>query len=137
MKEWKYKQLKEDGYRIENARINSVDLSMADYGALCLEMGVKARSLCVTYGMIAIGKGYLGAEEFSGDERGIEYLMRIMDVVGVDKFNDLSGKYIRIAHRGLGSSLKIIGNIIEDRWFDASSFFEDQDGDGNEHTDNS
>ena len=36
----------------------------------------------------------------------------------------MKGKYIRIAHKGFGSSVKIIGNIIKDKWFDYGTFFE-------------
>ena len=39
--------------------------------------------------------------------------MRIMDVVGESELLKLKGKYIRIAHKGLGSTVEIIGNIIK------------------------
>ena len=53
--------------------------------------------------------------------------MRIMDTVGVERFQDLKGKYVRVATKGLGSSVKIIGNIIKDKWFDAETFFADKE----------
>lgn len=56
--------------------------------------------------------------------KGMESIMRIMDVVGVEALEDMKGKYVRIASKGLGSSVKIIGNIISDKWFDYESFFE-------------
>ena len=49
--------------------------------------------------------------------------MNIMNVVGVERFNDMKGKYVRVAIKGLGSPVKIIGNIIEDKWFDPELFF--------------
>ena len=49
--------------------------------------------------------------------------MRIMDTVGVERWEDLKGKYIRIVDEGWGSSVKKIGNIIEDKWFDIDKFF--------------
>ena len=51
--------------------------------------------------------------------------MRIMDTVGVEKFQDLKGKYVRVATKGWGDSVKIIGNIIKDKWFDVETFFAD------------
>ncbi len=51
--------------------------------------------------------------------------MKIMDTVGVARFNELKGKYIRFATNGWGSKVDIIGNVISDKWFDAKSFFEE------------
>lgn len=56
--------------------------------------------------------------------RGMESIARIMDTVGVTKLSDLEGRYIRTAVTG-DRRLKIIGNIINDKWFDIKSFFED------------
>lgn len=79
------------------------------------------------YGGYCLGKGYLGAEDnfFKGSAQGMEAIIRIMDTIGVDDLDDMMGKYVRVASKGLGSSIKIIGNIIEDKWFDYESFFED------------
>lgn len=65
-----------------------------------------------------------GAKEFSGYGPGMESIARIMDTVGVAKLSDLEGRYIRAAVAE-DRRLKIIGNIINDKWFDIKSFFED------------
>ena len=57
---------------------------------------------------------------------GLEAIMRIMDVVGVDDLIEMKGKHVRVATKGLGHSVKIIGNFIKDEWFDYESFFEDE-----------
>ncbi len=126
MKNWTKDSLELAGYKIENAQITSVDLSMADHGVLCLSMQLDGKGWGCIYGGYAIGKGYLGAKEFEGSAAGNEYLMRIMDIVGCEKFSNMKGKYIRTATRGCGDLVKIIGNIIEDKWFDPDSFFEDK-----------
>lgn len=128
MKNYTYEQLIASGYRIENALITNVDLSMADYGCLTLAMTLEGGGWGVVYGGYCLGKGYLGADDnfFSGSASGMEYLIRIMDTVGVERFQDLKGKYVRVALKGWGSSVKIIGNIIKDQWFDAETFFEDK-----------
>lgn len=128
MKKYTQEQLIETGYKIENALIESVDLSMADYGSLTLAMTLKAGSWGVVYGGYCLGKGYLGADDdfFSGSAAGMEYLIRIMDTVGVESFQCLKGKYVRVATKGWGDTVKIIGNIIEDKWFDAETFFVDK-----------
>ena len=106
-----------------NAKITDVSLTMRDHGCLTFFLTLEFRGGGVSYGGYCIGKGYLGAKEFSGSEKGLESMMRIMDTVGVDSWEDLKGKYIRIVDGGWGSIIKKIGNIIEDKWFDAEAFF--------------
>ena len=131
MKKYTQEQLIESGYSIENALITNVDLSMADHGCLTLAMTLEGGGWGVVYGGYCLGKGYLGADDdfFDGSAAGMEYLIRIMDTVGVEKFQDLKGKYVRVANKGWGSSVKIIGNIIKDKWFDAETFFADKEED--------
>lgn len=128
MKKYTQKQLIETGYKIENALIESVDLSMADHGCLTLTMSLKGSGWGVIYGGYCLGKGYLGAEDdfFAGSAAGMEYLIRIMDTVGVERFQNLKGKYVRVAIKGWGSTVNIIGNILKDQWFDAETFFADK-----------
>jgi hypothetical protein len=128
MKKYTQEQLIAAGYKIENALIKNVDLSMADHGCFTLSMTLDGGGWGVVYGGYCLGKGYLGADDdfFDGSAAGMEYLMRIMDTVGVEKFQDLKGKYIRVATKGWGSSVKIIGNIMKDQWFDAETFFSDK-----------
>lgn len=128
MKNYTYDKIIEAGYKIENALITNVDLSMADHGCFTLAMTLDGGGWGVVYGGYRLGKGYLGADDdfFSGSAAGMEYLMRIMDTVGVEKFQDLKGKYIRVATKGWGDQVKIIGNILKDKWFDAETFFADK-----------
>lgn len=129
MRKYDCQQLVEDGYKIENAIIEKVDLSMADHGCLTLAMALNGGSWGVVYGGYCLGHGYLGAEEFDGSPNGLESIMRIMDTVGVERFQDLKGRYVRVATKGWGSPVKIIGNIIEDKWFDIETFFSDKEND--------
>jgi hypothetical protein len=128
MKKYDFYKLTEAGYTIENALIENVDLSMADHGCLTLAMTLQGYGWGVVYGGYCLGKGYLGADDdfFDGSAAGMEYLMRIMDTVGVEKFQDLKGKYVRVATNGWGDQVKIIGNILKDKWFDAETFFIDK-----------
>lgn len=128
MKKYDYKQLINLGYRIENALITKVDLSMADHDCLTLAMVLDGGSWGTVYGGYCLGHGYLGSDDFSGSARGLESIMRIMDVVGVERFQDLKGKYIRVAVKGGSSPVKIIGNILNDKWFDTETFFADKEG---------
>ncbi len=127
MIKWNKELLLEEGYKIENAKITFVDLSMEDHGCLTLRMGLDGSGWGCVYGGYCLGHGYVGADEFEGSAKGMEYLMRIMDVVGVGRFDLMKGVFVRTATKGWGDSVKIIGNIIEDKWFDPESFFKDKE----------
>lgn len=129
MKKFTEDKLKELGYELLNAQVENVSLNMRDHGCLTLSITLKGAGWGVVYGGYCLGKGYLGADDnfFSGSAKGMESIIRIMDVVGVEALEDMKGKYVRIANKGWGSSVKIIGNIISDKWFDYESFFKDED----------
>lgn len=131
MKKWTEDELINTGYRIENAKITKVDLSMEDHGCLTLELMLEGKGWGCCYGGYVLGKGYLDAKDefFSGYGPGIESIIRIMDTVGVSRFNYLTNSYVRVATKGWGNPIKIIGNLIKDKWFDQESFFEDKNND--------
>lgn len=108
---------------IVNALIENVSLSMEDHGVLCYYLTLRMDGFGCSYGGRVIGKGYLGAKEFQGYEKGTEALMRIMDVVGVHRWEDIKGKYVRVELPGWGGVVDRIGNIIEDKWFSQKEFF--------------
>lgn len=53
----------------------------------------------------------------------MEAISKVLEVVGVDKWEDLPGKYIRFEDNGWGSAVTKIGNIIEEKWLDLEEFF--------------
>lgn len=127
MKQWTQKQLEKEGYKIENAKITSVDLNMQDHGVMTLSMCLEGSGWGCVYGGYCLGHGYVGAnpEYFNSSKNSMIYLMRIMDTTDSDTFNGMKGRYIRVASKGWGQPIKIIGHITEEKWFDAASFFED------------
>lgn len=108
---------------IKNAKITKVSLSMADYGCLTFYITLDGGGWGCNYGGYCIGKGYLGAESFQGSEAGLEVLMRIMDTVGVECWEDLKGQYCRVKTEGWGGKILSIGNILKDKWFDIKEFY--------------
>lgn len=116
------KELIAAGYSIENAKITSVSLNMEDHGCLILNMGLEGAGWGVIYGGYCLGKGYLGAKEFKGFDKGLEAIMRIMNTVGVSDLFDMKDKHVRVASKGFGSTVRIIGNIVDDIWFDYGAF---------------
>lgn len=112
----------EQGYEVENSQITHVDLTMRDNGCLTLWLELQGGCNC-SYGGYCLGHGYLGAKEFTGSAKAIEYIMILMDIVGVDRFEDLKGKYVRCVNKGIGSKISYIGNITKNKWFDQEEFF--------------
>lgn len=112
------------GYQILNGKITEADLSMAEHGVLIMLLSLAGDGWGVDYGGHILGKGSVGAAEFSGEAKGIEQIMRVMDTVGVAHFKDLKGSYVRIAvHQKDKGRVNVIGNIIADKWFDIADFF--------------
>lgn len=108
---------------IKNAKITNVSLSMADHGCLTFYITLDGGGWGCNYGGYCIGKGYLGAKSFRGSEAGLEVLMRIMDTVGVECWEDLKGQYCRVKTEGWGGKILSIGNILKDKWFDIKEFY--------------
>jgi hypothetical protein len=96
---------------------------MDNHACLTLDITLTGDGWGVVYGGYKLGHGYLGADEFIGSKEGMEAVMRIMDTVGVSDLMKMKGKYIRVADGGWGSCVKIIGNVIKDKWFDYGTFF--------------
>lgn len=110
--------------KIVNAKIKHVSISMADHGCLTFRITLDGGAWCVGYGGYCIGHGFLGSDSFTAENGGgLVAMMKIMNVVGVEEWEDLKGKYVRVVDDGWGSPVKKIGNIIEDKWFDIDEFF--------------
>lgn len=100
---------------------------MKDHGCLTLDLVLNGNGWGCVFGGCCLGKGYVGADDdyFKGSAKGEEAIMRIMDTVGVGDLLEMEGRFIRVATKGWGSTLKIIGNIVKDKWFDYESCFKD------------
>lgn len=109
--------------KIENAKITNVSLTMEDFGCLTFWITIEGAGWGCNIGGYNIGHGYLGADEFCGYGPGIEAIMRIMDTVGVSKWEDLEGQYIRVKTEGRCGTINCIGNVLKNKWFDLKDFF--------------
>ena len=110
---------------ILNAKITSAELTMADHGCLTMWLTLEGSGWGCGFGGYCLGKGFLGAKKFEGSEKGMESIMRIMDVVGVEKFTALKGCYVRAELEGLNGGIARIGNITENKWFSYKDVFKE------------
>lgn len=112
----------DENIKTKNAQITNVSLNMRKNGILSLDLTLSSDGWGVTFGGYILGKKYVETKQFKGTQKGIEYIMRVMDTVGVDSFEELKGKYVRIVDNGW-EKVDTIGNIIEDKWLNIREFF--------------
>jgi hypothetical protein len=89
---------------VKNAKIDSTTLGFEDHG-------IFTAFLHLNYGGSAQGFGgysYQGLMSY-------KFLDGVLKTVGVDNWEDLPGKYIRV--KCTRTKVVEIGNIIEDKWF--------------------
>lgn len=109
---------------IKNAKIRSTMLGREDHGIMTF-------MIFVEFGAVACGVGGYALDHAVRDDwetrvfsaKSMEAISKVLDVVGVSKWEDLPGKYIRFKDNGWGSTIDEIGNIMEDNWFNLREFF--------------
>ena len=116
--------------KITNAEITDVTISMADHGCLTFDLFIKTANFEVAVGGYCNGHGYLNSDYWDSSGTFGVALMKIMDTVGVERWEDLKGKHIRIVDDGWGSKITKIGHFMNDKWFDLAEFFKENKGPG-------
>lgn len=58
-----------------------------------------------------------------GTAEGLSLIMKVLEVVGVRKWEDLKGKYVKV--KSDFGKVHAIGNIIKDEWLDFEQFFKE------------
>ena len=113
---------------VVNAKITFVSLGYEDHGILTFGLG-----LDISSGGFCCWGGY-ALDEYDKEKKrriptaeGFECLTEIMKTVGVEKWEDLKDKYIRVVDRGLGRNIIEIGNLMEDKWFNIEKFFKERE----------
>lgn len=103
----------------ENAQITDVSLEINAHYYLTFSITLKGSGWGASFG--GYNLAFFNGTSFKGFEKGLEALTRIMDVVGVAKWEDIKGHYVRVKQE---DRLVVgIGNIIEDKWFEPREFF--------------
>lgn len=100
---------------IRNARITGTMLGIEDHGILTCW-------LYLDYGGSGQGFGGIALDEYDstlgrrvGWKYGMEFIVQILKIVDVSKWEDLSGKHIRVQYSA--NRIHAIGNILENKWF--------------------
>lgn len=108
---------------IKNARITSTMLGREDHGIMTFMIHIDAGNFSCGVGGYCLDEFNTASQTRVFRAKSMEAISEILNVVGVDKWEDLPGKYIRFEDGGWGSTVTKIGNIIDDKWFDMKNFF--------------
>lgn len=113
---------------IKNAQITKTMLGREDHGIFTFMIFVKCEGWECGVGGYALDyyNKELGERVYSA--KSLEAVSKLLDVVGVDKWEDLKGKYIRVKDNGWGSTIDEIGNLMENKWFNLREFFSNKEG---------
>lgn len=108
---------------IRNAKITSTMLGREDHGILTFMVFVEFGCSGCGIGGYAIDQYDRGTNKRVFSAKGLEAISKILETVGVDKWEDLPNKYIRVKDNGWGSTIDEIGNLMEEKWFNIREFF--------------
>lgn len=111
---------------IVNAKITYTKLGKEDHGILTFFVGLEFDGGGVGFGGYALDSYDKDLKKrvcVSG--KGLDAIVEILDVIGVDNWEDLPGNYCRIKHKGWGGRVDEIGNIIKNKWFNIREHFEE------------
>lgn len=105
---------------ISNAKISSTMLGIEDHGIMTFSIMMDMGGSGQGFGGYTLD----GKSGTIGHPKSILAIRKILEVVGVEKWEDLKGKYCRIKKDSeWNGPIKAIGNIIKDDWFSLEEFF--------------
>ena len=120
---------------IYNARITDTRLGYNDWNQLTFSIYTDSEYGICGFGGCQFGKrddfaidevSRLRETKYINFEWTSELIMKLLDVVGVDKWENIKGKLIRIRTNGKTGSaggIEAIGNILENKWFSIQDFY--------------
>ena len=109
---------------IRNAKIDYTMFGREDHGIMTFMIGINiSGGGCCGVGGYAIDGYDRETKSRKFTAKGLEAISKILEVVGVDTWEQLKGKYIRVKDNGWGSTVDEIGNLMDDKWFNLREFF--------------
>ena len=104
---------------IINGKIESTMLGIEDHGIMSFFLHIKFDGSGQGFGGYALDQWNEAKKKRVGTAFGLDCIKNIIETVGVSKWEDLKGKYIRAKYEKNQWSGPIIaiGHIIEDKWY--------------------
>ena len=102
---------------IENAIVRKTHLGYESHGLMTAYVELAGDHWSRVFG----GFGGFALKDKEGTMRGhaygMDFVMGVMRAVGVDCWEDVPGKHVRVK-RGDGGRIVALGNIVKPEWFD-------------------
>lgn len=109
---------------IRNAQITGTMFGREDHGILTFFIFVKFGGCECGIGGYALDAHDKSINGRVFSPKSMEAISKILETVGVDSWEELKGKYIRVKDNGLGKTIDEIGNLMEEKWFNLRDFFQ-------------
>ncbi|GAB2023345.1 hypothetical protein RyT2_24210 [Pseudolactococcus yaeyamensis] len=107
--------------QIKNAKIVSTHLGYEEHGIFTAYIRFEGAGWGVVMGGEVLDKPTDKGRVLG--RRGAALIPEILKVVGVDTWEDLPGKYVRVEDEDLGNKVTKFGHLMDDIWLDFDSFF--------------
>jgi len=108
---------------IENAKIMDTMLGFDEHGIATFNLQFELELGCIGYGgYVLYSPGVNG--KCTGSAFGCTAIFELLQVVGIDSWEQLKGKYCRLDIEEGRGPVKRIGNLVKDRWYDLGEIFE-------------
>jgi len=108
---------------VRNARITDTKLGREDHGIMTFMIFVEFCGCACGIGGYALDEYDRETQKRVYSAKSMEAISKILETVGVDNWEDLEGKYVRVKDNGWGSTVDEIGNLMEEKWFNIREFF--------------
>ena len=109
---------------IDNAKITGTMLGKEDHGIMTFYLYVEFDNGGCGYGGYVLDEYDKAEKRRFGTAAGMQAITEILDCVGVDTWEELTGSFIRCEHEGWGGNIIRIGHLIKNKWLDLDEFFE-------------
>jgi hypothetical protein len=123
-----------DGLEVHNALITGTMLGIEDHGIFTCALSLEWDGYGCSFGGYALDEFIKSENARFGTGMGLEFIRQIMNTVGVEHWEQLKGKHIRVAQNASFSMDGIagIGNLMKDEWFFPKKWLKEKynEGDG-------
>ena len=113
---------------IQNAKISCTSLGTEDHGIMTCHLMLEGDGWCCGFGGYALDTFDKTVNMRVGTAVGLDAIMRLMETLEVEKWEDLKGQFIRCESNGWGGKITKIGHLIKEKWFSFEEYFNSKKG---------
>ena len=107
---------------ILNARITKTELG-EDHGCLTAHIVVEGDAWGCGYGGYVLDRWCAEPGKYESRD-GYGAIIELMKTVGVESWEELKGKYVRVKLDGSLGRVVAVGNLLKDQWFSFKEYFD-------------